>query len=396
MRISTKASLIKPSATMALNAKTKALSKSGKNIINMSVGEPDLNPPVVASLAGIRAITNGQTGYTPAAGLIELREAISNYLFNSIGLKYKPNQIVASAGGKQPLYNVFQTICDQGDEVILPSPYWVSYPEQIKLANALPVIVRCDETSNFKMTAKQLEQSITENTKAIVITSPNNPTGSVYTKEELYEIANVLKNYSKILIISDEIYDRFIYDGKHVSFASLFPEFIDRTIITNGFSKVFAMTGWRLGYTAAPLDIASAISNFQSHATGSPSTISQIAGISALEEFNESMVDEYKNRRNILVKGLNKIEGIKCSVPNGAFYAFPNVSKIIGGTYHGEIITDIDKYCDLLLETQLLSVVPGTAFGEPNNIRLNFAVSPELISEAVERIKNFTKQIKIS
>ncbi|MDT3427670.1 aspartate aminotransferase [Paenibacillus forsythiae] len=392
-RLSNRASIISPSATMSLNAKTKALIKSGKNIINMSVGEPDLRPPMSASLAGIQAIVNGQTGYTPASGLIELREAIAQYLVEKTGISYEPTQIVASAGGKQPLYNTFQVICDEGDEVILPSPYWVSYPEQIKLAGATPVIVRCDETTDFKMGPEQLAQHISGRTKAVIITSPNNPTGSVYSREELKEIGLVLKDRPGIYIICDEIYDRFVYEGEHVSLVSLFPELSDRIILTNGFSKVFAMTGWRLGYTASSLDIAEAISSFQSHATGSPSTISQIAGIAAFDSFDESMVAEYRNRRDLLLSGLNKIEGIECSVPQGAFYAFPKVSNFIGSEFQGKQISDINQFCDLLLEDQLISVVPGSAFGEPNNIRLNFAVSTELILEAIQRIRNFTEKL---
>ncbi|MFP6326140.1 MULTISPECIES: pyridoxal phosphate-dependent aminotransferase [Bacillus amyloliquefaciens group] len=394
-RLSDRVMNIKPSATMSLNAKTKIMVKEGKDIINMSVGEPDLHPPLTASYAGIQAIVKGKTGYTPAAGLIELRESIVRYLLNERGLEYKPNQIIASAGGKQPLYNVFQAICDQDDEVILPSPYWVSYPEQIKLSGAVPVIVSCDETTNFKITPEKLAEVITPKTKAVVITSPNNPTGSVYSENELKALGNVLKDYSEIFIISDEIYDQFVYEGKHISLPLIFPELLNRTIITNGFSKVFAMTGWRLGYIAAPSDIAEAIASFQSHATGSPSTISQYAGISALNGFDKSMVEEYKKRRDILVDGLNQIEGIQCTKPNGAFYAFPNVSQFFGTMFEDQQIIDAETFCHLLLEKQHVSAVPGTAFGEPNNIRLNFAIPKDLITEALKRINNFTTQLAV-
>nr|MDH3105013.1 pyridoxal phosphate-dependent aminotransferase [Bacillus velezensis] len=290
---------------------------------------------------------------------MELRESIVRYLLNERGLEYKPNQIIASARGKQPLYNVFQAICDQDDEVILPSPYWVSYPEQIKLSGAVPVIVSCDETTNFKITPEKLAEVITPKTKAVVITSPNNPTGSVYSENELKALGNVLKDYSEIFIISDEIYDQFVYEGKHISLPLIFPELLNRTIITNGFSKVFAMTGWRLGYIAAPSDIAEAIASFQSHATGSPSTISQYAGISALNGFDKSMVEEYKKRRDILVDGLNQIEGIQCTKPNGAFYAFPNVSQFFGTMFEDQQIIDAETFCHLLLEKQHVSAVPA-------------------------------------
>ncbi|WP_066506641.1 pyridoxal phosphate-dependent aminotransferase [Abyssisolibacter fermentans] len=394
-RISSRVSKIKPSATMSLNAKTKMLLKSGKNIINMSVGEPDLEPPLAASFSGIKAIVNGQTGYTPAAGIQELRESISDYLWDQNKVRFHPNQIVTSAGGKQPLYNVFQVICDYGDEVILPSPFWVSYPEQISLAGAKPIIVRCNSTANFKLSHKQLIESITEKTKAVIINSPNNPTGSVYTESELLEIGNILKNHPNIFIISDEIYDKFVYEGKHVSISSLFPELLDRIIITNGFSKVFAMTGWRLGYIVAPLDVAEALTSFQSHATGSPSTISQYAGISALKNFNESTVQEFKEKRDLLVNGLNKIPGINCIKPDGGFYIFPDVSSYFGARFENKIISDVSTFSNLLLDNQLISVVSGDAFGEPTNIRLNFTLSKDIILEAIKRINNFTSQLQI-
>ncbi|WP_233548169.1 MULTISPECIES: aminotransferase class I/II-fold pyridoxal phosphate-dependent enzyme [unclassified Rummeliibacillus] len=243
------------------------------------------------------------------------------------------------------------------------------------------------------MTAELLRESITQKTKAVVLTSPNNPTGSVYSEIELKEIGEVLLEYPNILIISDEIYDKFVYEGSHFSLPSIFPDLLNRTIITNGFSKVFSMPGWRLGYIAAPLDIAVAISNFQSHATGSPATISQYAGIAAIQNFDNKMVEEYKKRRDLLVNGLNEIGGIRCYMPEGAFYVFPNISNFIGKKYKNVEITSSDVFCSLLLEEQLLSVVPGEAFGEPNNIRLNFAVSNELIHESLNRLKNFTSLI---
>ncbi|WP_299515350.1 pyridoxal phosphate-dependent aminotransferase [uncultured Rummeliibacillus sp.] len=392
-RLSKRASKIRPSATMALNSKTKKLKNLGNDIINMSVGEPDFEAPIQALFAAIQAITNGQTGYTPPAGIMELRQAIANYILENSGITFSPEQIITSAGGKQPLYNVFQVICDYDDEVILPSPYWVSYPEQIRLSGARPVVIQCNESTGFKLTAELLRESITQKTKAVVLTSPNNPTGSVYSEIELKEIGEVLLEYPNILIISDEIYDKFVYEGSHFSLPSIFPDLLNRTIITNGFSKVFSMPGWRLGYIAAPLDIAVAISNFQSHATGSPATISQYAGIAAIQNFDNKMVEEYKKRRDLLVNGLNEIGGIRCYMPEGAFYVFPNISNFIGKKYKNVEITSSDVFCSLLLEEQLLSVVPGEAFGEPNNIRLNFAVSNELIHESLNRLKNFTSLI---
>ena len=392
-RLSSRVRMIQPSATMSVDAKTKALLKEGKPVINMSVGEPDFDTPVPAAFAGIQAITNGNTRYTAAAGTLELRKAIAEKLMVENGLQYAPEQIVVSSGAKHSLFNIFLTICEEGDEVILPAPFWVSYPEQIRLAGATPVIVTCDESTGFKMTAEQLEAAITPKTKAVLLNSPSNPTGAVYSESELRALGEVLMKHD-VYIVTDEIYERLVYGVEHISLPKLYPDLMNRTLVVNGFSKAFAMTGWRLGYVAAPGDVAKAISSLQSHGTGSPSTISQAAGVVALRSFEPDMVAEFKRRRGLLVEGLNSLPGVSCLMPDGAFYAFPNISGLFGKSYQGKRITSAIDYASLLLEESLVAVVPGEAFGAPNNIRLSYAVSYEDIEEALNRMKQFNQQLQ--
>jgi len=391
-RLSRRVRQIAPSSTMAIDAKTKALIAEGKPVVNMSVGEPDFDTPVAASFAGVQAIVNGHTRYTPAAGSLNLRKAIARKLMLDNGLQYAPEQIVVSSGAKHSLFNVFLTICEPGDEVILPAPYWVSYPEQIQLAGATPIIVYCDETAGFKLTPLQLRDAITPRTKAVLLNSPSNPTGAVYNEEELRQLGAVLKDYD-VYIVTDEIYERIVYGVKHVSLPALYPELKDRALLVNGFSKAFAMTGWRLGYVAAPTDVTKAMTSLQSHATGSPSTMSQIAGVAALDAFDPSMVVEFERRRNYLVAGLRSLPGVTCVLPDGAFYVFPNVSTLFGKHYNGTVIADANVFCDLLLEKELVSAVPGDAFGSPNHIRLSYAVTFENIETAVERMKRFISHL---
>lgn len=391
-RLSSRVRMITPSATMSIDTRTKALEAEGKPVVNMSVGEPDFNTPVGAAFAGIQAITNGNTRYTAATGTVGLRKAIAAKLMTENGLHYTPEQIVVSSGAKHSLFNIFLAICEPGDEVILPAPYWVSYPEQIGLAGATPVIIACDERNAFKLTPHQLEQAITQKTKAVLFNSPNNPTGAVYSEDELRALGNVLVNHD-IYVITDEIYERLVYDIRHVSLPAIHPVLMSRSIVVNGFSKAFAMTGWRLGYTAAPLDVAKAIGNLQSHATGSPSTISQAAGAAALHFFEPSMVEEFQRRRNYLVKALREMPGVQCIPPEGAFYVFPNVSALFSKAYKGTSIGTASRFCDLLLEHELVATVPGEAFGAPNNIRLSYATSYDNLEVAVERMQRFIHQL---
>ncbi|GMA50821.1 aminotransferase [Alicyclobacillus contaminans] len=387
-RISSRVRNIAPSATMSVDAKTKALLKEGKPVVNMSVGEPDFNTPLPASFAGIQAITEGNTRYTAAAGTLELRRAIASKLMVENGLQFSPEQIVVSSGAKHSLFNIFLSICDDGDEVILPAPYWVSYPEQIRLAGAVPVIVSCDEASGYKLTPEQLEAAITPKTKAVLLNSPNNPTGAVYSESELRALGAVLARHD-VYVVTDEIYERLVYNTRHFSISALVPELQPRTIVVNGFSKAFAMTGWRLGYIAAPLDVAKAIASLQSHGTGSPSTISQAAGVVALQSFDPSMVEEFHRRRDVLVRELQSMPGIQCLMPEGAFYVFPNISGVFGKKLGGKVVDSAATFCELLLEHDLVAAVPGEAFGAPNNIRLSYATSMANIETAVERIRSF-------
>jgi aspartate aminotransferase len=391
-RLSSRVRKITPSATMSIDSKTKALVKEGKPVVNLSVGEPDFNTPDRAAFAGVQAIATGNTRYTPAAGTLELRKAIVAKLMTENGLHYTPEQIVVSSGAKHSLFNIFLAICEAGDEVILPAPFWVSYPEQISLAGATPVIVACDESSGYKLTPGQLEKAITAKTKAVLLNSPNNPTGAVYSEDELRAIGEVLLNHD-IYIITDEIYERLMYGAKHVSLPAIHPELMHRTIVVNGFSKAFRMTGWRLGYAAAPVDIAKAMASLQSHATGSPSTISQAAGVVALDAFEPAMVEEFKRRRDFLVHALQEMPGVTCLAPQGAFYVFPNISGLFAKSYDGERIGSANRFCELLLEHQLVATVPGEAFGAPNNIRLSYATSYENIETAVERMQQFIRSL---
>jgi len=392
-RLSNRVRMIAPSATMSVDAKTKAMIQEGKAVLNMSVGEPDFDTPVAAANAGVRAIVNGNTRYTPATGTLELRKAIAKKLMVENGLQYTPEQIIVSSGAKHSLFNIFLTICNDGDEVILPAPYWVSYPEQVQLAGGVPVIVSCDESTKYKLTAAQLEAAITAKTKAVLLNSPSNPTGSVYSESELRALGEVLVKHD-VYLITDEIYERLVYGVEHVSLPALFPDLMSRTFVVNGFSKAFAMTGWRLGYVAAPLDCAKAIASLQSHSTGSPATMSQAAGVVALDSFDAHMVTEFERRRNVLVKGLQAMPGVTCILPEGAFYVFPNISGTFGTTYQGRPIQSAIDFCDVLLAAELVAVVPGEAFGAPHNIRLSYATSMENVEAAVERIGRFVAQLQ--
>jgi aspartate aminotransferase len=391
-RLASRVRGITPSATISIDTKTKALIQAGQPVINMSVGEPDFDTPSAASLAGIRAIATGQTRYTPAAGTLELRKAIVSKLMVENGLQYTPEQIVVSSGAKHSLFNVFLTICEPGDEVILPAPYWVSYPEQIRLCGAHPVVVPCTEETGFKITPAQLKEVITPRTKAIVLNSPNNPTGAVYSEQELRALGEVLLEHD-IYIVTDEIYEKLVYGVQHLSLPALVPDLMPRAIVVNGFSKAFAMTGWRLGYVAAPLDVAKAMVSLQSHGTGSPSTMSQAAGVAAFDAFEPKMIQEFERRRDAIVAGLQSLPGVKCVKPDGAFYAFPNISGLFGSQYKGRVIENAGDFCELLLEEALVSTVPGDAFGAPNNIRLSYATSFEDVVTAVARIREFVQSL---
>jgi len=392
MILSKKALSISPSSTLAIDAKAKRMKAEGIDIIGFGAGEPDFDTPDHIKQAAIKAINDGFTKYTPASGTLDLKKAICEKFKKENGLDYTPANIVISNGAKHSLVNAFQAICNPGDEVIVPAPYWVSYPEMIKLADGVPVILNTTEEDNFKFTIDKLEAAITDKTKAIVINSPSNPTGMVYSEEELRAIAEIAVK-KNIFIISDEIYEKLIYDGyKHISIASFDEKIKDLTIIINGMSKTYSMTGWRIGYSASNAEIAKIMGNVQSHATSNPNSIAQKAAEAALtgpQDAVEMMKAEFVKRRDYMVDRINKIEGLSCIKPNGAFYVMMNISKLIGKVIDGVVIKGSDDFADLLLEKANVALVPGSGFGTDIHVRLSYATSMENIKEGLNRIEKF-------
>ncbi len=390
--ISQRAQKLQPSATLKVTGRAKELKREGKAIVSLSAGEPDFKTPGYICEAAIEAINNGQHGYTMNPGTPELREAISAKLQRENNLNYDPSQIICSNGAKQSVGFAILATIDAGDEVIIPAPYWVSYPEMVRLAEGTPVTVRTSFENNFRLTPDQLEEAITPNTKLLILCSPSNPTGSCYSKADLEALAEVLRKYPDILVLSDEIYEYIVFEDEHVSIANAAPDLKDRVILINGFSKGFAMTGWRLGYLAAHPDIVKAVSKIQSQETSAPSTISQAAGLAAysndLSEVH-SMRDEFKKRRDFMVESLNAIDGVDCFTPGGAFYVFPDISVHLGkSTPDGNKLETSTDLCLYLLDEFGLAVVPGDAFGEPNGLRMSYAASVKDLEEAMDRFRN--------
>ncbi|QXM05241.1 pyridoxal phosphate-dependent aminotransferase [Crassaminicella indica] len=380
---------ISPSLTLAITAKAKKMKADGIDVVSFGAGEPDFNTPEHIRAAAIDTMAKGLTGYTAASGLPNLKMAICDKLKNDNNLDYSSENIVVSNGAKHSLFNALQAICNPGDEVIISVPYWVSYPELVKLADAKPVFVETSEEEGFKYTKESLLRVINKNTKAIILNSPNNPTGTVYTENELKEIAEIAVKHN-IFIISDEIYEKLIYDGKHKSIASLGDDIKKLTIVINGMSKAYAMTGWRIGYLAADKEIISIINNIQSHATSNPNTIAQYASIAALKGDQKpiyKMIEAFVERRNYMVEKINSIDGLSCRMPEGAFYVMVNISKIIGKTFNGFTINSSMDFAEYLLENVNVAVIPGIAFGADNYIRLSYATSLENIQEGLKRIE---------
>ena len=378
------------SQTLAMAAKARELRASGKDVIGLSLGEPDFNIPDFIKEAAKKAIDENYNSYTPVDGYADLKQAIINKFERDNGLKFTSPQIVVSTGAKQALYNIASVLINPGDEVILPCPYWVSYADIVKLKGGIPVEVKTDIKNNFKMTGDQLRNAITEKTKMVWFSSPCNPSGSVYSKKELQEISNVLESHKGIFVVSDEIYEHINYKGVHHSIGS-FENVKDRTITVNGVSKAFAMTGWRIGYIGAPEWIARSCNKVQGQVTSGANCIAQRAVITALSEKPEKikyMVDEFKIRRNLILDLLNDITGFKCNIPDGAFYVFPNISYYFGKTIDGFEINNASDMSMFLLEKALVATVTGDAFGNPNCIRISYAASTEQIKKAVERIKS--------
>lgn len=380
-----RATRIKPSATLAMDAKAKAMKSEGKDIVNFGVGEPDFDTPDNIKEAAIKAIKSGFTKYTPAAGTVQLKDAIINKLKADNGLTYTQGEVIVSCGAKHSLYNIAQAIYGPGDEVIIPAPYWVSYPDQVLLNDATPVIVQTHESDSFMLRAEALRAKITKKTKAIILNSPSNPTGLTYDRQTLEAIAQIAVE-NNLYVISDEIYEKLIYDGgEHLSIASLGKEIFERTIVVNGLSKSHAMTGWRIGYAAGPAAIIKAMSNIQGQSTSNPTSIAQAAAVEALngpQDFIGVMRAEFEKRRNYIVGELNKMPGVSCLMPTGAFYAFPNTSKLYGGKVKNS--TELSMY---LLDEAMVACVPGEPFGADDHIRISYAVSMADIEKAVGRIR---------
>lgn len=392
-QISSRVRSIPNSPALEIDSKTKELINRGIDVINLSIGEPYFESVDGASMAGIKAIATGFTKYTPAAGITELRKAIRDKLLAENELSYNIDEIMVSNGAKHSLFNVFMTILEPGDEIIIPSPYWITYPHQADLAGARTVLIETDESTEYKITPELLQQAITSRTKALLLNYPSNPTGAVYTKEELLDLVAVIEQHD-FYIVSDEIYEKLIYEGEHISFASLSKSIKERTILVNGFSKAFAMTGWRLGYVAGPAPIIKAMTAFQSQATGSVSSISQKAGSVAFKYFNPLVIEEHRKRLEYVCSRLFKMPFLSFQKPSGAFYIFPNVEKVIGREYQGERIETIEHFCQLLLDHALVSTVPGSVFGSHYNFRLSFSTSMENLEKAMDRLEKFLNTLK--
>ncbi len=390
MTLAKRVSKLKPSPTLAIDAKAKAMIAQGIDVVNFGVGEPDFDTPDNVKEAAVRAINNGFTKYTAVGGIDELKEAIIKKLSDDNNLSYSKNQIIVSCGAKHSLYNIAQVLFDRGDEVIIPAPYWVSYPDQIILNDAKPVILNTKEDNGFMLSTKELKKKITKKTKAIILNSPSNPTGSAYDKNIVEEIAEIAVK-KKIFIISDEIYEKIVYNGfKHVSIASLNEKIKNLTILVNGLSKSHSMTGWRIGYAAGPDDIISAMNKVQSQSTSNPTSISQKAAVEALngpQDFTAKMLDEFDKRRRYIVERLNKIKGVTCAMPKGAFYAFPNVSNLYGKRCNGKKIKGSSNLANYFLDKAQAAVVAGDAFGADDYIRFSYATSMDNIKKGIDRIE---------
>ena len=385
IRLSRRVKDLKPSITLEITAKAKKMRSEGIDIISLSAGEPDFNTPDLVKEAAKQAIDENFTRYTPAAGILELRKGVAEKLKRDNDLEYSPECISLCSGAKHAIYNVIQVLCDPNDEVLIPAPYWVSYPEMVLLASAKPVIIPTTESMNFKITPDLLEKYVTKKSKILILNSPSNPTGMVYSGEELKALSEfVCKN--DLIVISDEIYEKLIYDGEHVSIASFHDEIKQRTVVVNGFSKSHAMTGWRVGYTAARIEIAQAMNNLLSQSTSNVSSITQKASLAALlveESVIRNMRNEFLKRRDLIVDRLNNIAGVTCLKPEGAFYVFPNIKNL----QRGPSMT----VANALLDQAEVAVVPGIGFGADENIRLSYACSAEDITEGLNRFETWAK-----
>ncbi|OIJ15813.1 aspartate aminotransferase [Anaerobacillus arseniciselenatis] len=390
MKLANRVSTLTPSSTLAITAKAKALKAEGHDVIGLGAGEPDFNTPDYIIEAAVKSMQEGHTKYTPSGGLPALKESIINKFKEDQQLTYAQNEVMVASGAKHALYLLFQAILNPNDEVIIPTPYWVSYPEQVKLAEGTPVYIEGKEENSFKITKQQLEQAITNQTKAFILNSPSNPTGSLYTEEELKEIGEVCVKHD-ILIVSDEIYEKLIYgSSKHISVAQVSEQVKKQTVIINGVSKSHSMTGWRIGYAAGRSEIIKPMTDLASHSTSNPTSIAQYGTIAAYDvesDFVEQMKTEFEHRLNVVYDQLIQIPGITCVKPEGAFYLFPNVKEAVA--LNG--FDNVDDWVSNLLEVEKVALVPGSGFGAPDNVRLSYATSLDQIQEALTRVERFIK-----
>lgn len=397
MELSKRAMSIKASTTMAISSKAAEMKAEGLPVVTFGAGEPDFDTPEHIRQAGIDAINNGQTRYTPAAGTPALRQAVCDKLKRDNGLDYEPAQIVISNGAKHSLMNTFMAILNEGDEVIIPAPFWLSYSEMVRIAGGVPVIIHTKKENQFMMTKEELEQAYTEKTKAVVLTSPSNPTGQVMSREDLQMVADfAVKN--DIFVVSDEIYEKLIYDAEkqHISIASLGKEIYDRTIVINGVSKSYAMTGWRIGYTAAPLAVSKLMASLQSHMASNPNSIAQAATVAALNGSQDCVAEmcvEFKKRRDYIFEREEAIPMLSALKPQGAFYLFVDVSATYGKSYEGQTIQSAADFAAVLLDKKYVAVIPCADFGMPDYIRLSYATSMEIIKEGMDRIEAMVKEL---
>jgi aspartate aminotransferase len=395
IKLSDRINSMEESATIGMAKKSRELKSQGKDVISLSLGEPDFFTPQFIKDAAVDALNNNFTTYTPVSGYDDLRESISLKFKRDNGLEYSKEQIVVSTGAKQSIANVVLSIINLGDEVIIPAPYWVSYLEIVKVAEGKSVIVHAGIETDFKITPKQLEEAITQKTRMVIFSTPCNPTGSVYSKDELYALAQVIKNYPQLVVISDEIYEHINFVGKHESLAQ-FPEVYNQVVTINGVSKAWAMTGWRLGYIGAPKEIASACDKMQGQFTSATCSITQKAAIAAMKAdpiVLKDMIQAFHRRRDLVLSMLNEMEGVKTNVPEGAFYVFPDVSSFFGKSFNGNVIKDSHELCMYLLDEGLIALVSGEAFGAPECLRISYAASEETLTEAMRRMKNALEKL---
>lgn len=390
--VSTIAEAVHASTTLAVDALAKQMKNDGYDVIRFGTGEPDFDTPDNIKAAAVKAIYDGKTKYTPAAGIPELRKAIAKQLKEECGVSYDFSQIVVASGAKHSVYIALAALTNAGDEIIIPAPFWVSYYEMVKMTGGVPVIVTAGEESGFKVTAEEIEAAITDKTKCLMLNNPSNPTGMIYSKDELRAIAEVCVKHD-LYIIADEIYYKLIYDGaEFTSIASLGQDVYERCLLINGVSKTYAMTGWRIGYCAAPLKIAKIMSNFLSHSTGAPSTISQWAALEAIngpQESCDEMRKAFEQRRDYIVERINSIDGVSCIKPNGAFYVMMNIEKLVGRTLGGRVINNDDDFTVAFLENAHVATVPCSGFGIKNFIRWSYAASMDSITQGLDRLEKF-------